>query len=208
MRPPLAAGRLLAGKRHSRRRVSGKDPPRRGRGRPRTVASIPFNDRSVRSFVWASTGRTAGFFVVHYGGVRIAHGVFVPSVFELFPDLAPAAPRVIGVATLGLLAHHVVSYRIDHLGEREHEPNGPVTLMVESYRRVFGLHRTVVLGAFAVAAIGAPVGALAVTVLAKTVTDVRGHWREHDRARRWPRSWTPPEAPRRRGHGTARPGPP
>jgi hypothetical protein len=90
--------------------------------------------------------------------------------------------EVVALAGVGLLVHHVVSYRINYVGEREYERVGPVTLMVEPYRRVFVLHLTVVLGAFAVA----PVGALAVMVLAKTALDLRGHRREHDRARRRP----------------------
>lgn len=54
--------------------------------------------------------------------------------------------------------------------------------MVEPYRRVVVLHVTIVLGAIGVAVVGAPVGALVVMVLAKTALDLRGHWREHDRA--------------------------
>jgi hypothetical protein len=53
----------------------------------------------------------------------------------------------------------------------------------EPYRRVFVLHVTVVSGAFGVALVGSPVGALVVMVVVKTLLDLRGHWQEHDRAR-------------------------
>jgi hypothetical protein len=158
------------------RRAEGEDDPRE-------LPSLSLNDRPVESFVGHPKRHVITFFVFHYGTFWVVHGVFV----LLFPGLfgmEPASPSVVALAGVGLVAHHVISYRVNYLGEREYERVGPVALMVEPYRRVVVLHVTVVLGAFAVAAIGAPVGALAVMVLAKTVLDVRGHRKEHDRARR------------------------
>jgi len=172
------------------RRAAGVDDPER-------LPSISFNGRPVGSFVGTSNRTVARFFLVHYGAFWVVHGVVVLSFSAVFPGLSPAAPRVVGVAAVGLVAYHLVSYRINYVGNREYERAGPVTLMVEPYRRVFVLHLTVVLGAFAVAAIGAPVGALAVMVLVKTVLDLRGHWREHDRPRRRSPSRAPPETPHR-----------
>ena len=91
--------------------------------------------------------------------------------------------EVVALAGVGLLVHHVVSYRINSVGEREYERVGPVTLMVEPYRRVVVLHVTIVIGAFAIAMVGAPVGLLVVMVAVKTLLDLRGHWKEHERAR-------------------------
>lgn len=88
---------------------------------------------------------------------------------------------------MGLLAYHVLSSRLDYVGDEEYADAGPVELMVEPYRRVFVLHVTVVVGAFAIGAVGAPVGLLVVMVAMKTpLMDLRGHWREHDRSDRTP----------------------
>lgn len=157
------------------------------------LPSLELNDRPVRSLVGWSKRRIASFFVFHYGTFWIVHGVFVLGFAVMFPALPPASPSVVGLAGVGLAAYHAVSYRANYVGEREYERSGPVTLMVEPYRRVFVLHATIVVGAFAVAAIGAPVGALVVMVLVKTVLDLRAHWKEHARARRRSPSATPAE---------------
>lgn len=159
------------------RRAQGEDTPAE-------LPSMQFNDRSVKSFIGHSNRRIARFFISHYGMFWLIHGLFVLLFPFMFAGMEPAAPIVVGLAGVGLAAYHVISYRINYVGEREFERSGPVTLMVEPYRRVFVLHVTVVLGAFGIAWIGAPVGALVVMVLVKTLLDLRGHWKEHDRARR------------------------
>lgn len=168
------------------RRAAGDDDPAE-------LPSMSFNDTPVESFVGRSNRAVARFFLGHYGAFWAVHGLFVLLFPAVFSGLAPASPRVVAAAAVGLAAYHAVSYRINYVGGREYERVGPVTLMVEPYRRVFVLHLTVVLGAFAVAWIGAPVGALAVMVLVKTALDLRGHWREHERARRREPGSTPAE---------------
>lgn len=150
---------------------------------PYELPAISLNDKSVKSFIGASKQRIAGFFAFHYGAFWLVHGVFVLVFFGFFPGLPAATPDIVVPAALGLFAYHAVSYRVNFIGEREYERNGPVTLMVEPYRRVFVLHFTIVLGAFAVAGLGAPVGALIIMVITKTVLDVRAHLKEHERAR-------------------------
>ena len=83
----------------------------------------------------------------------------------------------------GLLTYHAVSYRVNYIGQGEYRHTGPVTLMVEPYRRVLVLHLTVLLGGAALSKLGAPVGALAVLVLTKTALDLWSHRKEHERAR-------------------------
>lgn len=158
------------------RRAEGEDDPA-------DLPSIRFNDRPVGAFLGSSNRQILAFFCTHYGLFWVVHGVFVLAFPGIFPELNPARPRVVGLAAVGLVAYHVVSYRVNFVGDREYERAGPVTLMVEPYRRVFVLHVTVVAGAFGVAIVGSPVGALVVMVVLKTLLDLRGHWREHDRAR-------------------------
>jgi len=168
------------------RRAEGTDDPE-------DLPSFSLNDEPVGSFVGRPTRLIAVFFVGHYGTFWIVHGVFVFLFPGIFPGMEPAAPRIVGVAAVGLAAYHAISYRINYVGRKEYERTGPVTLMVEPYRRVFVLHLTILFGALAVASVGAPVGALVVMVLAKTALDLRGHWKEHDRARRRAPSPTPAE---------------
>ena len=54
--------------------------------------------------------------------------------------------------------------------------------MFRVYGRVVVLHLTVLLGAVAAGALGAPVGVVVVFVLVKIVVDVAFHLREHRRA--------------------------
>ncbi|WP_440990825.1 DUF6498-containing protein [Haloarchaeobius baliensis] len=149
---------------------------------PDALPSMRFNERSLASFVGSPNRRVARFFVSHYGGFWAVHGVFVLVFAAAFP-LPFASPTDVAVAAVGFVGYHAVSYWQNYVAGREFERNGPVRLMVEPYRRVLVLHVTIVLGFFAVASAGAPVGALVVMVLAKTVLDLWGHWREHDRAK-------------------------
>jgi hypothetical protein len=54
--------------------------------------------------------------------------------------------------------------------------------MIAPYARVVILHVTIVIGAFAVAILGAPIWALVVMVVAKTMTDLAAHLAERHRA--------------------------
>jgi len=155
------------------------------------LPSIGLNERPIDSFVGESNGVIAVFFLSHYGLFWVGHGVFVLLFPLFFPGIEPASPSVVAAAAVGLAAYHAISYRVNYVGEREYERNGPVTLMIEPYRRVFVLHLTVLFGGFAVATIGAPVGALVVMVLVKTALDLRAHLREHERARNRERTTIP-----------------
>ena len=128
--------------------------------------------------------RVARFFLFHYGGFWAVHGVFV-GVLPLFADGAGA----VGVAELPTLAlgagaaavSHGVSYRRNYLADGEWRTASPGGRLYAPYDRVLVMHLTIVLGAFAVSALGTPAGALVVMVLVKTALDVRAHLREHDR---------------------------
>ena len=160
------------------RRAEGEDDPEE-------LPSWELNGRSADSFVGTSNGRIATFFLGHYGVFWAFHGLFVLYGFpDEFPGLEPASPRVVAVAAVSLAGYHAVSYWLNYLGQREYERNGPVTLMVEPYSRVFVLHVTIVLGAIPIQLFGAPAGALVVMVLVKTYFDLEAHRREHERARR------------------------
>jgi hypothetical protein len=152
---------------------------------PADLPSMSFNDRSVSSFVGDSNRAIAKFFVGHYFGFWVGHGIFVVVLgLTLFGGTSLPSPLIVGAALVSLAASHAYSYRVNFVGRGEYERLGPVRLMIDPYRRVIVLHVTIVLGAFAVELLGTPVGALVVMVLMKIAVDLRAHWREHVRAQR------------------------
>ncbi|ELZ83746.1 hypothetical protein C454_05532 [Haloferax gibbonsii ATCC 33959] len=128
----------------------------------------------------------AGFFAMHYGIFWVVHGVFVWS----FDAFAGGAAGAVGDVPLGavLLAagatvlSHGGSFAANFVGREEYRSVSPGTQMSEPYRRVIVLHLTIILGAFLVAASGAPAAALVVMVVVKTALDAGAHLREHARA--------------------------
>lgn len=161
---------------------------------PRTIPDWEFNGKSASSFVGASNAAIARFFVGHYGLFWAVHGLFVVVFYPAeFPTLQPAGLSAVVVAAIGLIVYHAVSYRVNYIEGGEYERNGPVTLMVEPYSRVFVLHVTIVIGAIPISWFGAPAGAVAVMVLVKTIFDYMAHKREHERARSRPKCYKPGE---------------
>lgn len=140
------------------------------------------------------------FFALHYGVFWVVHGVFVMILFggsvlgpgSLGPfgarggafDLAGGLPAgaaagslAWGVASLTL--SHAVSFVTNYLRGGEYREVTASQLMARPYGRVVVLHVTIIFGAIAVTMLGAPLGAMFVLVVAKTVIDVRAHLREH-----------------------------
>lgn len=153
-------------------------PPRPPRpGSARTATPDP---RLLRLFL-------APFFCVHYGVFWLVHGVFVwlalPAMFALMgaPDASPRADVVV-TASLFLLASHGASFVLNWIRGGECRTSSPMREMAAPYVRVVILHLTILVGAFAVAILGAPIWALVVMVVLKTGTDLAAHQAERARA--------------------------
>lgn len=138
----------------------------------------------------------APLFAVHYGLFWLGHGVFVWLVLPwLFASAAgragPGAPlgsvagpdagAVVSAAAF-LAVSHGVSFLANWLLGGERWASGPGTEAVAPYQRVVILHLTILLGAVAVAIMGAPVWAMAVMVALKTWADLAAHLAERHRA--------------------------
>jgi len=134
------------------------------------------------------------FFAIHYGLFWLGHGVFVWLAFPLLfapeqpipadpilvsPDLGPLA-----LAAIALLVSHGASFLFNWLGRKEYRTATITGEMSAPYERVVILHLTIIFGAMAVAIFGAPVWALVVLVVLKTVTDLGAHLRDRERATR------------------------
>ncbi len=146
------------------------------------------------------------FFVVHYGIFWVVHGVFVfalpafgsfglgsdcvgfpPGVEVPLPGLGQCEPGAFGevlwgpiaIAAIALFLSHGASFLFNYVGRAEYIRATPGGQMMAPYARVIVLHITIIVGAFVIALIGAPIGALLVLVLLKTAFDLGLHLREH-----------------------------
>ena len=160
--------------------------------------------RSLTAMTVPDVGRIglAFFFLVHYGLFWAAHGFFVlnlpafasfgasvePPCIDSFyvPGAAPGCPGSpfvgpsVAIAAVALVLSHGASFFLNYLGRRgEYLTASPTRQIGAPYGRVVVLHLTIILGAFAIALLGAPIGALIVLVILKTAFDLRLHLREH-----------------------------
>jgi hypothetical protein len=147
------------------------------------------------------------FFVVHYGIFWLVHGIFVfllPTMSGIATEPgcdAPIFPEpgeigsgacasafgeiawgavLIGAAALFL--SHGASFLLNYIGNDEYQRTSPARQMASAYGRVIVLHLTILLGGFVVAFLGAPIGALVILVVGKSILDLGLHRREHARA--------------------------
>ena len=84
---------------------------------------------------------------------------------------------LIGAAALFL--SHGASFLLNYVGSGEYLRTSALRQMGSAYGRVVVLHVTILIGGFVVAFLGAPIGALIVLVVLKTVFDLGLHRREH-----------------------------
>lgn len=152
-----------------------------------------------------SAGRVALaiFFLVHYGIFWLVHGIFVfalpafiggngSSVLagcgdqDPFGSLQPCGGPFgdivwsnVAIAAVALFLSHGASFLFNYIGGREYLTASPTRQVGAPYGRVVVLHLTILFGAFAVAILGSPVGALLILVGLKTAFDLGLHLRQH-----------------------------
>lgn len=148
---------------------------------------------------------SAVFFSIHYGGFCAVHGMFIltmlidPDVDLLAGERWPFflvfiqllvnvvhqvlqyAPSAWLIAFAGLWVSHGVSFVLNFWLGGERESLTVRALMGQPYGRIVILHIAVLLGGFAVVALGQPLGMLLVLVLLKAGIDVALHLKEHAR---------------------------
>jgi hypothetical protein len=88
----------------------------------------------------------------------------------------------VSLATVALFISHGASFLLNYVRGGEYRTTSPATQLFAPYSRVVVLHLTILIGAFAVALLGAPVAALIVLIVLKTAYDLRLHLREHGAA--------------------------
>jgi Family of unknown function (DUF6498) len=152
------------------------------------------------------------FFIVHYGIFWVVHGVFVFALpaFGLFSrpsfveggfeigtipsEIGPFDPAVgvlgttgpnpwtIFLAVLILLVSHGLSFLLNFIGAGEYKRVSAAGQMFAPYGRLVVLHLTIIFGAFAISFLGAPVVAVVILVVLKTLMDLGFHLAEHRKA--------------------------
>jgi hypothetical protein len=127
------------------------------------------------------------FFAFHYGMFWLVHGVFVWFALpEIWAQMgagtgSPSLSTILWALPILVLSHGA-SFLFNWWWGGERRASTPSREMQAPYGRVVVLHITIVLGAFAVAALGAPIGALVIMVVLKTVADLGAHLAERERA--------------------------
>ena len=169
-------------------------------------AQTKINGRPIQG---QAKGFLIPFFLVHYGIFWVVHGVFVlslstfaslgadpggvtilPGAITIVPGAIPDAgvapsaasgpdPGAIAFAAVALFIGHGASFLFNYVGRREYLRVSAAGQMFAPYGRLVIMHLTILLGAFAIMVIGAPVGAVAVLVALKTAMDLGFHLREH-----------------------------
>ena len=152
----------------------------------------------------------AVFFLFHYGLFWFVHGVFIFALplfagsfarsgsdlsgcvpdpaLGTFDCAASAGPfgtivwSSVAIAGAALFISHGASFLFNYIGRGEYLTATPTGQMGGVYGRVVVLHMTIIFGSIAAAFLGAPVAALFVLVVLKTVLDLGLHLRERHRA--------------------------
>lgn len=143
---------------------------------------------------WLEKAVLVPFFIVHYGGFALVHGLFVLAMFgqeNAGGDLGGMSWRLVwGVIrdhglvlpAVALVASHAFSFVWNYLIKGECRRTFLMQEQARPYRRVVVLHVAIIGGGFLIQALGQPVLMLLVLVLLKTGMDLFAHSRSHRRA--------------------------
>ncbi|RKQ69067.1 hypothetical protein DES40_1847 [Litorimonas taeanensis] len=125
------------------------------------------------------------FFSVHYGVFSFGHYTFLDAFFNSIPPLSDLIAEIISaqglaVSVIGLMVSHLFSMFRNFYGKAEYKMRSANTQMFIPYGRVFIMHIVIMFGGALVQAFGAPILALVLLVLLKTLIDIVSHSAEHN----------------------------
>ena len=122
-------------------------------------------------------GSLISFFIMHYGGFTVVHGVFVITIF--FGLLGEKIDFIgVAVGVVGLFVSHGVSYKVNFIETGEYEKVSTQRLFNQPYKRIVILHLVIIIGAFFVLFFNSLIGALILLILLKIIFDVELHIKE------------------------------
>ena len=136
------------------------------------------------------------FFTVHYGGFCLGHGMFILILLggavggighapptsmedgiEAIVDLVFSGTGL--VFALALLASHLFSFFVNYIGKGEYRRTLVPALMFAPYSRIIVLHIAILVGGFAIVALGSPKFMVLLLVIGKIGIDLKLHLRSH-----------------------------
>jgi hypothetical protein len=83
------------------------------------------------------------------------------------------------IALVAVAVSHGFSWAWNYVGRGEYRRADINALMGAPYKRILVTHVFILVGGFALMAIGSPLAAILVFVAVKTGFDARAHWKEH-----------------------------
>lgn len=120
------------------------------------IGAVNFAYISVSNGPRRERVRTGLFFVVHYGGFWLGHGLFL--FVLLMPEIDKyansesagiiASPQTVRYALWGFIISHVLGFVINTLSRQKSERLPPVAQMFTPYGRVFVMHLVILGGAY------------------------------------------------------------
>lgn len=133
------------------------------------------------------------FFTIHYGMFCFVHGIFVFALLGQKSGAFGAGDSISGMRemtgsllqsdikwyVIAIIASHVFSFFHNYLGKGEYRKKTPSELMHAPYGRIVVLHIAIILGAFAITAIGSSAGMLILLIIGKIMVDAKLHLRSH-----------------------------
>jgi hypothetical protein len=156
---------------------------------------------------WAAKCFLIPFFCVHYGMFTFIHGLFVITLFgggfqggEDFPNPVDfllgdfwriAKENALGLALLGLVASHGVSFVTNYIRKGEYQRVDLGDLMFRPYARIVVMQLVIILGGFLMMSLHSPMPGLLLLVFLKILLDLRAHAGERKSSQK-------PSAPKKR----------
>lgn len=130
------------------------------------------------------------FFSFHYGMFCLVHGFFVIGLLGGKGGGNDSSSGVFGMVAgifqssgkwfvFSIIASHLFSLIVNYIGKGEYRRVTPDQLMASPYGRIVVLHIAIIFGAFAIAALGSPVGLLLLLIAGKIILDAGLHLRSH-----------------------------
>jgi hypothetical protein len=122
------------------------------------------------------------FFIIHYGGFMLVHGVFL---FALFANPATTSIQSviqifqgISIGIVCLFISHGFSFFRNYVMNGEYKTAQPGMLMMQPYARIVVMHITIIIGGIVSMMFGQQVLILVILIVLKTGVDVVSHFAE------------------------------
>ncbi len=123
------------------------------------------------------------FFLVHYNIFVIVQGIFLFILTSTFDNKDFHLNNFMNLefifSIIFLLYSHLYSFQSNYIKNKEYKNTSIMILMFSPYKRIFIQQFTVIFGAFLIILTQAPIFFLIILIFAKTIFDLRAHFKIH-----------------------------